>query len=67
MYTIRPTIVFAQSFLDYRCLDFIYRKEASLELKAYACWMGANLSKRLWMASLGNEVVEVAQGWTRQA
>jgi hypothetical protein len=35
MYTIKPTIMFGQSFLDYRCLDFILREEASLELKVY--------------------------------
>jgi hypothetical protein len=67
MYTIEPTIMFGQSFLDYRCLDFIHREEASLELKAYAIWMGAALSDPLWMASLGNKVAKMMQGWTCEA
>lgn len=28
MYTIEPTIMFAQLFLDYQCLDFIHKEEA---------------------------------------
>lgn len=67
MYTIEPTIMFGQLFLDYWCLDFIYREEASLELKAHPIWMGAALSNPLWMASLGNEQAVMAQEWTWEA
>lgn len=66
MYTIELTIMFGQSFLNYRCLDFIHQEEASLELKVYAIWKGAALSYPLWMASLGNEVAKMTQGWTRK-
>ncbi|KAG7528311.1 hypothetical protein FFLO_06251 [Filobasidium floriforme] len=61
MDTIKPTFMFGQSFLDYRCLDFIHREEASLELKAYAIWMSAAPSNPLWMASLGHEVAKMTQ------
>lgn len=67
MYTIGPTIMFGQSFLNYRCLDFIHREEASLELKVYPIWMGAALPDPLWMASLGHEQAVMAQEWTREA
>lgn len=67
IYAIEPTIMFSQAFLDYRCIEFIHREDASLELKAYAIWMGEALSDRLWMAYLGDEKVEIAQRWTREA